>query len=169
MKILLISVSALVSLGILAGLIGLLLPATRIASATREIAAQPERVWHIMTDIAAQPAWRPNVAAVELLDAAPGRERWIERPRSGPAIHFQTERQLAPTEWTITFSGPAEGHWTGGLEPMPEGRGTRLSVKETSSVQNPWTRLIARLAFDPQTFVDTYLDNLAAEAEKSGR
>ena len=169
MKILLIALCALVSLGILAGLIGLLLPATRTASATREIAAPPDRVWRLMTDVAAQPAWRPNVAAVELLDAAPGRERWIERPRSGAAIHFRTERQLAPTEWTIAFSGPAEGRWTGSLEPMTDGSGTRLRVKESSSVKNPWTRVIAHLAFNPQVFVDTYLDNLAVEAEKSRR
>jgi uncharacterized protein YndB with AHSA1/START domain len=169
MKILLIASLALVVLGLLAGLAGLLLPVTRTASATREIAAPPEGVWRLITDVAAQPGWRPELAAVEVLDATPGRERWIERPRGGPAIRFQTERQVAPTEWTIVFSGPAEGRWTGRLEPLPDNRGTRLSVEEIASVRNPWMRLLARLVFDPQVFVDAYLRQVAAEAEKGGR
>jgi hypothetical protein len=169
MTILLFTLLAAVVVGIAAGLAGLLLPATRTASATREIAAPPERVWRLMTDLAAQPTWRPGVAAVEVLDATPGRERWIERPRSGPAIRFHTERQLAPTEWTIAFSGPAEGRWTGRLDPQPDGRGVLLKIEESSTVRNPWMRLVARLAFDPQAFVDAYLGQLAAEAEKSWR
>jgi hypothetical protein len=75
MKILIFTLLFLAGLGLSAGAIGLLPPASRKASGSREIAAPRERVWQLITDVAAQPDWRPDVVAVEVLDATPGRER----------------------------------------------------------------------------------------------
>lgn len=166
MKLLLVIVATLILLTLLSGLVGALLPATRTAAHAREIAAPPERVWRVLTDIAGQPAWRPELAAVEVLSSEKGRERWIERPRRGPEIRFSTQSRVEAREWIIIFSGPAEGSWRGRLEPLPHGR-TRLQVEESATVRNPWLRLMARVAFDPQRFLKEHCDRLATAAEKS--
>jgi uncharacterized protein YndB with AHSA1/START domain len=164
MKILFLSLLAILAIVMLTGLVGMFLPATRTASAVREINAPPARVWRLLTDVAGQPAWRPNLSAVDVQDATPGRERWIERPKAGPAVRFQTEYQTHLTDWVIAFSGPAEGRWTGKLELLPGDR-TRIRVEESSTVKNPWARVLARVAFDPQAFIQTYLDQLSRTAE----
>mgnify|MGYP002789615019 CR=1 FL=1 len=165
MKVLLILACGVVGFVIAVGVAGLFLPATRSTTGTREIAAPAGRVWTLLTDFRAQPSWRQEIATVEVLDSEPGRERWIERPRRGPAIHFRTERQQAPFEWIVAFDGPATGQWTGRLEELPDGR-VRVQVKEVATVSNPWMRVLARLAFDPQAFVDRYLADLARAAER---
>jgi Polyketide cyclase / dehydrase and lipid transport len=166
MKTLLFALLGLVSLAALLGVIGSLLPATRNASAQREIAAPPAHVWSLLVAVDRQPSWRAELASVQVLDATPGRERWIEHPKQGPAIHFSTESQSAGTAWSLTFSGPAEGRWTGRLEHVSDNR-TRILIEESATVANPWARLLAHLFFDPQAFVDTYLDQLSTAAESA--
>ena len=167
MKILVFTAVGFVGLGLLWGAIGMLLPASRSAVGSREIEAPRARVWQILMEVAAQPAWRSQLDTVEVLDATPGRERWVERPRRGPVISFFTEVRKEPEEWTVRFAGPAEGRWTGKLVELPEGR-TRVEVKETSTVSNPWARLLARLVFDPQAVLEGYLEALARAAEQGG-
>lgn len=164
MKILLIVAASVLLLVILLGLAGLLLPGTRTARAERIIAAPPAAIWARWFDLAGQPKWRAGLASVKVLESSPGRERWVEQPHRGPAIRFETARRMEGVEWTLAFSGPAEGRWTGRLEPLPNGR-TRLHVEETSTVANPWLRLMARLFFDPQVFLENYLKELAAATE----
>ncbi len=155
----------MVGLAAVIGVAGLLLPATRLAAGTREIAASRPRIWSILTDLRAQPGWRSGIASVEVLDGTAGQERWIERPQRGPAIRFRTERMNPPAEWVVVFEGPARGQWTGRLEEMNDGR-VRVRVEEVATVSNPWMRVLARLAFDPQAFVDRYLADLARAAER---
>ena len=115
MKVLLILACGVVGLAIAVGVAGLFVPATRSTTGTREIAAPAGRVWALLTDLRAQPSWRQEIATVEVLDPAPGHERWIKRPRRGPPIHFRTERQQAPLEGIVAFDGPATVQWTGRL------------------------------------------------------
>lgn len=163
MKMFIFALVGLVSLATLLGVIGSLLPATRTASAQREIAAPPTRVWSLLLAIERQPSWRAELASVQMIDATPGRERWIEQPKKGPSIHFATECQAAGTAWSLSFSGPAEGRWTGRLEPLSDNR-TRILIEESATIANPWARLFARLFFNPQVFVDTYIDQISAAA-----
>jgi hypothetical protein len=165
MKLLLIVVAVLVVLVAVVGLFGVRLPATRTAALRVEINAPPERVWRVLTDVAAQPRWRPDLATVEVIDATPGRERWIERPRRGPEIHFTTRSRVELREWQLEFRGPAEGTWRGRLEPLPGGK-TRLEVEEAATIRNPWQRALARMVFDPQQFLADYAARLATTAEK---
>jgi hypothetical protein len=166
MKIILIGLAAVGGLVVLVGVIGRFLPATRTASAQREVGAASSRVWAVMTDLAGQPAWRPDLEAVRVLDAAEGAERWVEQPRRGPAIEFRTTRKRAGAEWEFVFSGPAEGRWAGRLEPLSAGR-TRVVVEEAVTVTNPWKRVPARLFFNPQAMAEGYLAQLAAAAESA--
>jgi uncharacterized membrane protein len=147
-------------------LIGLFLPAARSASGTREIAAPQDLVWQMITGLAAQPTWRSDLASVDVIDTTLGKERWVERPHKGPSIQFLTESMTQKTAWKVRFSGPAEGIWSCRLEPLSERR-TRVYVEESSMVQNYWARVLARLVFDPQAFLDSYLDQLSKAAEQN--
>ncbi len=167
MKILFFLLIGLGAIGLAVGVVGMMLPASRTAKAGREISAPRDQVWRLITDVAHQPTWRKDLAKVELIDATPGHERWVEHPHRGPSIAFSTESRIEPVEWVIRFSGPAEGRWSGRLESLTPQR-TRLQVEETSTVSNPWARVLARLAFDPQAFMESYLDQLARTAEQGG-
>lgn len=167
MKILFLCFLGVVFCGLFVGLIGLFLPPTRSVSGTREIAAPQDRVWQIITGLAAQPTWRSDIASVDVTDTTPGKERWVELPRKGPPIQFLTESMTQKTAWKVRFSGPAEGIWCCHLEPISEQR-TRIYVEESSIVQNYWARVLARLVFDPQAFLDGYLDQLSKAAAQNG-
>jgi uncharacterized protein YndB with AHSA1/START domain len=166
MKIALIVLLALVVLLGCIGFIGWLLPPTRAATAQRDIAAPPGKVWGVLTDLHRQSEWRPDLAAIEVMDPTVGKERWREKPKHGPAMEFQTTSQVAGVSWEMKFSGSVEGRWSGRLKELPEG-GTRIEVEETVTVANPWKRLLARLFFDPQAIAEEYLANLARAVEIS--
>ena len=62
------------------------------------IAAPPDAVWRVLSDVAAWPKWLPTVANVESLDGSPlavGRRYRVRRPR------------LQPVTWTVTDLEPA--------------------------------------------------------------
>ena len=164
MKILVFGISSFALFFALIGAIGCLLPATRTAIAQRDLGASPERVWRMLMAIERQPSWRSDLVSVEVLDGTPGRERWVERPKHGPAIHFATESQSTGASWTIVFSGPAEGRWMGRLERL-SGNRTRIQIEESATVSNPWKRALAHVFFSPQVFVEKYLDELSAVTE----
>ena len=59
--------------------LGSRLPAVGAISATSVVRASPDRIWPLLSDAAAQPQWRSDVAAVELLPESDGLPCWSER------------------------------------------------------------------------------------------
>jgi hypothetical protein len=139
--------------------IGLALPRTREGQAQAMIAAPPGRVRAVLEDVAAQPAWRPGIAAVEM---TPG--GWTEVTARGERIRFARD-PAGLGEMRLRFASSAgySGTWQARL--VAEGAGTRIEVRERAEVPNPLRRLAARVLFDPQAFAAAYLAALKARAE----
>jgi len=141
-------------------LLGLLLPQTRTGTHEAVLPAPPEQVRRTILDAGAQPAWRHDVAAVEL---EAGGRAWTERIRSGERIRFELI-EASDTRIALRFrsSHGYHGQWTGEITPAPAG-GSRLRVQESAVVPNPFARLAARVFFDPDAFARRWVDALAAE------
>ena len=91
-----------------------------------EIAAAPDVVWEVTTDVECWPEWMPTVSSVRRVDHGPfsvGSAAWIKQPA------------LPETKWTVTSLAPGERFtWETQVrgmlmvathEIMPAGAGTR--------------------------------------------
>lgn len=136
--------------------------APAIARGEIEIAASPEIVWGVLTDIAEWPRWNSDVKSASLEGPlAPGtRFRW----KAGPGTITSTLQQVEPPHligWTGTTMGIDAIH-VHRLEP----RGDTTLVRSEES----WEGLLVRLLRGPltrslQKAIDSGLGHLKAEAE----
>lgn len=124
-----------------------------------EIAATPQRVWEVLTEVERWPEWAETVTSVTRLDEGPlrlGSRTQVEQPRLPPAVYVVTE--LFPGR-SFTWVAESPGVRTiarHGIEPLPGGRTrVRLGVEQAG----PLGKVMGRLFFRGLT--DRYL---AAEA-----
>jgi uncharacterized protein YndB with AHSA1/START domain len=147
--------------------------APRVVSASREIAATPERIFELIADPAAQPRWDGN----DNLDAAPAGQR-VRRAgdvftmklttgsvRENHVIEFEEARRIA---WHPSEVGHRQpGHlWRWELEPLGD---ERTLVTHTYD----WTLLtdgnrLPRARSTTTEKLSASLDRLAALAEADG-
>jgi uncharacterized protein YndB with AHSA1/START domain len=136
-------------------------PATAHAEAT--IAAPPESVWEVLTDVAGWPSWNPDVksAALEGPLAVGTRFRW----KAGPGTITSTLQVVEPPRsigWTGTTLGIKATH-------VHRLEGTNGDTVVTSD--ESWDGLLVRLLRGPmrktlQRSLDGGLGALKAEAER---
>ncbi|MBC2775631.1 SRPBCC family protein [Rhizobium sp. AQ_MP] len=160
MKIFLILSLSIIGLAALVFVAGLSLPPTREGRADMEVAAPPERVAAVITDVARQPEWRDGITTVEVEG-----DGWVETTTRGEVIRFAWTRREALT-LALTFRSDAGYHGTWQADLQPQATGTRVTVVERATIDNPLGRIIARLMFDPQAFAARYLQALKIEAER---
>jgi uncharacterized protein YndB with AHSA1/START domain len=140
--------------------------APAVAEAETEIAADPETVWEVLTDLEGWPRWNPDVSSVALDGSLePGATfRW----KAGRATITSTIRKMERPSligWTGKTAGIDAIHvWR--LEP---GDGGTLVRTEES-----WQGLLVRLLRGPmrkslEKAVDGGLGHLKAEAERRAR
>lgn len=112
-----------------------------------EIAAAPERVWAVMTDVERWPEWTPSMTRVERLEPGPlrlGCRTRVEQPQLRPAIFTVTELTELPARRSFTWrmTGPGVvGVATHLVEPSGTGARATLSVTFSGLLG----RLVARL------------------------
>lgn len=139
MKWILIVLGVLVALVAVVFVVGLLRPKSHVASHTVVLAAAPESVWAVITDFARQPEWVPQISRVEAAGERDGRPQWREWFDGFEAtvvIRTSDPPRLLVKE--ILPTGPFHGSWT--WELSPEGTGTRLTITERGTVENPFFR-----------------------------
>lgn len=153
--------AALVSLLIVVLAIGYSLPETVSVTRSRMIAAPPERVFALVTDVAGQTAWRRDVRSVEL--GSDGKS-WTEKTRDGATIRFQETVREVPGRFAVSFTSDRGfgGAWDGRFE--ADGAGTRITMTERVTIPNPVFRLMARVLRITERFMDDYLDALTRAA-----
>lgn len=165
MKIALIIAGSLAALVVLAAAWGALLPAEHTATREARLAAPPDRVYGLLTDVAAFPEWRADVREVEILSTEPLRFR--ERGKHGDILFEEVERVRA--ERLVIRIADAElpfgGQWTYTLR--ADGDATRLRIREDGVVRNVVFRFMARFVIGHTATIDAYLQALDKRLSQS--
>ena len=138
-KWLLIILGGLVALAAVIFIIGLLRPASHVASVTIRLPQVPDSVWAVIANIEGQTAWAPMVRAVERLPDNAGRPAYKENYDGFEVLTVVTE-SVAPAKLVkeILPTGPFYGTWT--WELAPEDTGTQLTITERGTVANAFLR-----------------------------
>lgn len=162
MKFFVVVTLAMIGTAVVTFAVGAALPATRAATITRDLQAPMDVVHSTIRDIARQPDWRANIAAI-----APGPNgTWTEITRSGERVTFRLTEDH-PTRIALFFESTRgyNGQWQADLATTDAG-GTRLTVTERATTPSPLGRVLSRLFFDPEAFAAAYLDELGAETAR---
>jgi len=141
----------LIALGVVAALlvvivvVGYVLPVKHRAQVTATIAAPPEQVYALITNVAAFPGWRTGVRSVEILPSPDGRRHWREVSKNG-TIPYVVESENPPMGLVGRIDSrslPFGGTWTYEVQRDVDGR-SRLQITEDGEIYNPIFRFVRR-------------------------
>ncbi|MEZ4456789.1 MAG: SRPBCC family protein [Gemmatimonadales bacterium] len=125
-------------------LVGLFLPRHHAESARLELAASPETVWQLLTDLDAMSDWRHDLAGLERLPGGPAAVRWREIRADGRSAALEAVEVVPPVRLVVRPADAAPGsRWVYRLEPLAAG--TRLEIREERDIGNPLVRAVVGL------------------------
>src|SRR5512147_2883847 len=113
-------------------------------SVTTDIAAPPERVWPVISEVERWHEWTPSITRVRLLGKGPfavGSRAFIRQPRLPPALWTVTE--IVPGR-SFTWVSVAPGLRVSGfhgVEPTPAGSRATLAIDIQGLFGGLWGRL----------------------------
>jgi hypothetical protein len=158
MKIVAISIGALVTVVVLVIIIGLLLPKTHTASRSALFSATPAQLFVLMDG---PQTWRSNLRHYESVSAPDGRRQWRETDARGETITYEAVERRPPSllkTRIVTADLPYSGTWTLTLEAV--GGATRVRITEQGEVYNPLFRFVSRFVIGETRTIDGYLRDL---------
>jgi hypothetical protein len=146
-------------------LLGVFLPSERSATRTAVIKANPEKVFAAVTDLSNQ-GWRSSLKEIQILDASPGQEIWVEKPVNGPELKFRTKLKMPPHRFEIEIidNSSLGGHWIGVFSPYGKGE-TAVDFSEHIVVSGVVSKLLSYLFFDVSESIETYIADLKKAVE----
>ncbi|MBI3471344.1 MAG: SRPBCC family protein [Candidatus Solibacter usitatus] len=149
--------------------IGMILPKGHSVSRTLRLNQPPEAVWQAVTDYAAMPAWRGDLAKVERLPDAGGHEVWRETMKNGYVIPLETVESAPPRRLVRKIADPKlpfGGAWT--YEIAATGPGSALKITEDGEVYSPIFRVVSRFT-DQAATITGFLTALAKKFQEEPR
>jgi uncharacterized protein YndB with AHSA1/START domain len=164
MKWALIIVGSLFSLLALIALIGAMQPRDHVATMTATIAAPADKVWAVLTDVAAYPTWRTGLKSVDVLSKPDAPLSWRENTRQGPMTltveSFEPPRRMVAR--IMDDGQPFGGAWEYVVAPDNTDAGkARVTITERGWVSNPIFRFVSRFVMGHYSTLDTYLRALS--------
>jgi uncharacterized membrane protein len=177
MKRLLLAVLVLFILVIgVAALLGWLLPEQHVVSRSVTLAASPEQVWQLISDVQDQPKWRKELKSVTMLPD-------YQPPNQPPQQHWEEHAGMGTIPYVATVSDPPHhrevriegkdmggrdlgfgGTWTFDLH--GSATSTKLSITEQGSVHNIFFRFLSRYVFGYAGTIEQYEAQLAKAVSK---
>lgn len=152
-----ITVASLLGLVVVMALAGWMLPEGHRASRTVTLAASPDAVYAVISEVGRYADWRSDVTLVELLPDEGRGLRFREHGGNGPII-FRVEQADPPRAFRVRIDDPDQpfgGTWTYAL--VPEGTGTSLTITEDGEVYNPIFRFLSHFVFSQTATMEAYL------------
>jgi hypothetical protein len=149
---------------------GARLPYDHSVSVTGVVAAPPEKVFKLITDVANGPSWRPAVKSVTTLQHDNGRDHWVEYLAHGQYMTFLATRTEAPTRRDVQLDEPSAsygGTWIYELSPGPDPATTTLRITENGFIKPPLYRFVMVRIMGPTRNLDEYMKDIQAAAVKS--
>ncbi|MDX1393022.1 MAG: SRPBCC family protein [Gemmatimonadota bacterium] len=142
--------------------VGAALPVEHVATVRAEYPVGPEEVFDVISDVTAQPGWRPSVERVEELPSRGGNPAWREIGSTGPLPMELTESDPPRRMVTAMISEglPFGGRWIYEVEPAPGG--SILTITEEGEVYSPFFRFVSRFIMGHHRTASTYLSDLGA-------
>ena len=137
--------------------IGWLLPRNHQASRSVVVDQPPEAIWSVITDYAAAPEWRKDIASVRR-EERDGQTVWVEVSQNGDEIGYVTVESREPEHLVRRIVGddlPFGGDWTFEIEPAAAG--SKVTITETGYVDNPIFRFVSVVFIGHTRFMDQYL------------
>ena len=143
---------------------GMLLPRDHVVRKEAVIAAPQPAVAALIRDVANQPRWRPAVERIELRGREGDVLRYVEHGAEGPiAFAFKETAPDGAFESRIDDPDlPFSGSWRIALAPVAAG--TRVTIEERGSVDDPLFRFFGTLVFGHEGTIDSYLGDLGRAA-----
>ncbi len=154
----LVGIAVFLALHILAALAGTQLPAEHSSERAIRLHRPIDEVWNALTDPRTQPLWRKDIREIEVLPDRGGLTVWRERYRNGRSLILLNTRMERPSLLVRSVADPRapfHGEWIYRLEPTPSG--TRLSIRETAVIENPFFRFVARFVLGHARATEKYL------------
>jgi hypothetical protein len=148
--------------------VGSRLPAAHTASVTDTIPASQQRVWGLITDVAAQPQWRTGLRAVQPLPPQNGAPCWAE-VQSSMTMPLCAEVREAPAKQIARIADPKlpfGGTWTYQLEPAGE-NATRVTITENGTTGPAMWRFVGHYAMGEDGQIKQYLADLKRAAARA--
>lgn len=161
-----VGIALIILVGIFVAIIvaGSLMPRYHQVSRAIDIQQAPDIVWQAITNFASVPSWHKEVIKVEKLDDRDGHEVWRETYKGDYPLTLETTECVPPRRLVrhiADVGGPFTGRWEFDLAPTEEG--SRLTITEHGDIANPFFRFMARLFMNPATYLEMYLEALAAK------
>ncbi|MFE7467805.1 SRPBCC family protein [Streptomyces sp. NPDC057499] len=146
-----------------------------------EIAAPPQRVWELVSDITTSVRHSPELQEVQWLDGAEGPAvgaRFSGRNRNEGMGEWRTVSRITELAeqhafaWEVLYPGNSEGEalaiWTYSLEPLADGTATRLRHgMRLGPARGPLTDYVEKYPDREEEIIDGRMDLLRSGIEST--
>jgi hypothetical protein len=161
---------SLTVVGLLAGaagvatIAGCFVPRGHVAARTLTLRQPPEAVWGVLRDGESWPGWWDLLKSVRRQTAGDGHEQWDLDYKDGNGFVLGVDESTAPWRLALRIDDVKrlfEGRWEYDIAAVDGG--SRVTLTEYGSINNPFVRLMAKLCMDPHMYIDKNLKALAGK------
>lgn len=165
LTIVLYLISGIVSLILLIGIIGLLLPKERKVTRQTVFRACPETVYKVVTNNE-DFTYRNGIKEIRILRREEDLEEWEEIGYNGTVIFFRTREKRPFTYYSFDMKNDLfTGYWSARFEETPD-KGTLFTATEHIRIKNPYLKVFSYPFFKIGKSMENYQDDLRAKLKE---
>lgn len=168
LTIILYLLTGLVSIFLLIGIVGLLLPKERKMTRQTRYNASKETVYNIVTNNE-DFTYRTGIKEIRILKKEGEKEEWEEIGYNGTIINFRTREKKPFSFYSFDMKNDVfTGYWTASFEETANG-GTLFTATEHIRIKNPYLKVFSYPFFNIGKFMENYQTDLRARLKELPR